>query len=68
MKFRAIFNNYKSAHRSHKKKVSPQRFHEHYEKHSNTVIMGLMIGNSHQLNKVKHTDSSKKGNILATQD
>ena len=34
--FRARFNNYKSAHRSYKKKrkVSQQRFHEHYGQHS----------------------------------
>ena len=34
--FKARFNNYKSAHRSYKKKrkVSQQRFHEHYGQHS----------------------------------
>ena len=45
-KFRAEFNNYKTAHRSYRKKhkVSQQHFHEHY---GNTVIMGLIIGSSH---------------------
>ena len=35
-KFRGKFNDYKSAHRSYRKKrkVSQQRFHEHYGQHS----------------------------------
>ena len=36
IKFRARFNNYKSAQRSYRKKkgkVSQQRFHEHYDQH-----------------------------------
>ena len=39
-KFRARFNNYKSAHRSYRKKckVSQQRFHEHYGQHSHNGI------------------------------
>ena len=39
-KFRAKFNNYKSAHRSHRKKgkVSQQRFHEHYRQQSHNGI------------------------------
>ena len=39
-KFRARFNNYKSAHRSYRKKrkVSQLRFHEHYEQHSHKGI------------------------------
>ena len=39
-KFRARFNNYKSAHRSYRKKrkVSQQRFHEHYDQHSHNGI------------------------------
>ena len=39
-KFRARFNNYKSARRSYRKKrkVSQQRFHEHYGQHSHNGI------------------------------
>ena len=39
-KFRALFNNYKSAHRSYRKKrkVSQQRFHEYYGQHSHNGI------------------------------
>ena len=39
-KFKARFNNYKSTHRSYKKnrKVSQQRFHEHYGQHSHNRI------------------------------
>ena len=39
-KFRARFNNYKSARRSYRKKhkVSQQRFHENYEQHSHNGI------------------------------
>ena len=39
-KFRARFNNYKSAYRSYRKKrkVSQQRFHEHYGQHSHNGI------------------------------
>ena len=39
-KFRARFDNYKSAHRSYskKRKVSQQRFHEHYGQHSHNEI------------------------------
>ena len=39
-KFRARFNNYKSGHRSYRKKrkVSQQRFHEHYGQHSHNGI------------------------------
>ena len=39
-KFKARFNNYKSAHRSYRKKskVSQQRFHEHYGQHSHNEI------------------------------
>ena len=39
-KFRARFNNYKRTHRSYKKtrKVSQQRFHEHYRQHSHNGI------------------------------
>ena len=38
-KFRTRFNNHKSAHRSQKKfKVSQQRFHQHYGKHSHNGI------------------------------
>ena len=39
-KFRARFNNYKSAHRSYRKKhkVSQKRFHENYEQHSHNGI------------------------------
>ena len=39
-KFRARFNNYKSTHRSYRKKrkVSRQRFHEHYQQHSHNGI------------------------------
>ena len=39
-KFRARFDNYKSAHRSYRKKrkVSQQRFHEHYGQHSHNGI------------------------------
>ena len=39
-KFRARFNNYKSAHRSYRKKrkVSQQRFHEYYGQHSHNGI------------------------------
>ena len=39
-KFRARFNNYKSAHRSYRKKrkVLQQRFHEHYGQHSHNGI------------------------------
>ena len=50
-KFRARFNNYKSAHRFYRKKrkASQQRFREHYGQHSHNgiVIMGLKIGSSH---------------------
>ena len=44
-KLRVKFNNYKTAHRSYRKKhkVSKQRFHEHY----GNIIMGLIIGSSH---------------------
>ena len=40
MKFRAIFNNYKSAHRSCRKKhkVSQQCFHEYHGQHSHNSI------------------------------
>ena len=40
IKFRARFNNDKSAHRSYRKKrkVSQQRFHKHYGQHSHNVI------------------------------
>ena len=39
-KFRARFNNYKSAHRSYRKKrkLSQQRFHEHYVQRSHNGI------------------------------
>ena len=39
-KFRARFNNYESAHRSYreKRKVSQQRFHEHYGQQSHEEI------------------------------
>ena len=39
-KFRTRFNNYKSAHRSYRKKceVSQQHFHEHYGQHSQNGI------------------------------
>ena len=45
-KFRARFNNYKSAHRSYRKNV---KYHSNVFMNimANTVIMGLMIGNSH---------------------
>ena len=38
--FRARFNNYKKVHRSYKikRKVSQQRFHEHYGQHSHNGI------------------------------
>ena len=45
-KFRARFNNYKSAHRSYRKK---RKYHSSafMKIMGNTVIMELMIGNSH---------------------
>ena len=40
MKFRGRFNNYKTGHRSYRKKrkVSQQRFYEHYGRHSHNGI------------------------------
>ena len=59
-KFGARFNNYKSKHRSYRKKNIKYHSNVYMNIMANTVIMGLMIGSSHQLNNVKHTNSLKR--------
>ena len=56
-KFRARFDDYKSAHRSYRKegKVSQQRFHEHYGEDSHNGIDDWQ------------QTAEREGNILATQ-
>ena len=58
-KFKARFNNYKSAHRSYRKKrkVPQKRFTNSM---CNTVITGLIISILHQLNNVKYMSCLKK--------
>ena len=63
----ARFNNYKSAHRSYRKKrkVSQQRFHEHYGQHSHNGIDDWQFTLIEQCENTRAVE--REGNILATQ-
>ena len=68
-KFRARFNNYKSLHRSYRKKckISQQCFHENYGQRSPNGIDDCQFTLTEQFTLIETQEQLKEGEKIATQ-